>query len=394
MRSGFSAYLTVLAKELRENARDRRTLISALLFGPLVPPILFTALMVSSVERHRSAFEQPVALAVRGGERAPGLIQYLAARGAKIRPESRDPDQVKNASRPAGLLLSISADYEAALRAGRPATVALYGDSSDRGSLPDEARVAAWLHAYGAELGARRLQARGVSPAAGNALAVDEVDWATPASRSAVLLGILSYFLVFATLMGGLYVAIDSTAGERERGSLEPLLTLPVRRAVLALAKLTAAAVGMVVSLALAVATFAICLRIVPLETLGMRANFGPLVAVQVLLVVLPFVPLGAALMLVVASYTRSYREAQTWLSVILLVPTLPIVFASVYGLSARPALIAVPSLGQHLLIQRLLRAEGLSLGLWSLSAATSLAAAALLIWLVIRLWQREALLG
>ena len=71
MTSGFSAYLTVLVKELRENTRDRRTLISALLFGPLVPPILFTALMVSSVERHRSAFEQPVALAVRGGERAP-----------------------------------------------------------------------------------------------------------------------------------------------------------------------------------------------------------------------------------------------------------------------------------------------------------------------------------
>jgi sodium transport system permease protein len=393
MSRGFSAYLTVLVKELRENARDRRTLISALLFGPLVPPILFTALMVSSVERHRAGFEQPVALAVRGGERAPGLIQYLTARGARIRPESRDPEQVRRDGRP-GLLLSISEDYEAALRAGRPATVALYGDSSDRAALPEEARVAAWLRGYGAALGALRLQARGVSAASASALAVDEVDWATPASRSAVLLGILSYFLMFATLMGGLYVAIDSTAGERERGSLEPLLTLPVRRAVLALAKLTAAAVCMVISLALAVATFALCLRIVPLETLGMRANFGPLVAAQVFLVMLPFVPLGAALMLAVASYTRSYREAQTWLSVILLVPTLPIVFASVYGLNARPGLIAVPSLGQHLLIQRLLRAEGLSLGAWSLSAASTLLVAALLTWLAIRLWQREALLG
>ena len=109
-----------------------------------------------------------------------------------------------------------------------------------------------------------------------------------------------------------------------------------------------------------------------------------------------PLVPpiLLTALMLAVASYTRSYREAQTWLSVILLVPTLPIVFASVYGLNARPALIAVPSLGQHLLIQRLLRAEGFALGLWSMSAATTLVSAALLTWLVIRLWQREALLG
>jgi sodium transport system permease protein len=394
MSRGFSAYLTVLVKELRENTRDRRTLISALLFGPLLPPILFTALMVSSVERHRAGFERPVTLAVRGAERAPELIQYLTARGARIRVESRDPDQVRQDRRPAGLLLSISEDYAAALRAGRPATIALYGDSSDRDAVPDEARVAAWLRAYGAGLGALRLQARGIAPASANALSVDEVDWATPASRSAVLLGIVSYFLMFAALMGGLYVAIDSTAGERERGSLEPLLTLPVRRAVLAVAKLSAAAVGMAVSLALAVLTFAICLRIVPLETLGMRANFGPLVAAQILLVVLPFVPLGAALMLAVASYTRSYREAQTWLSVILLVPTLPIVFASVYGLAARPALIAVPSLGQHLLIQRLLRAEGLPLALWSLSAATTLVAAALLTWLVIRLWQREALLG
>jgi len=392
MSRGLSAFVTVLVKELRENARDRRTLISALLFGPLVPPILFTALMVSSVERHRG-LEHPVALAVRGGERAPGLVQYLAARGAKITPEMRDPDALRHTSRP-GLLLSISEHYEASLRAGRPATVALYGDSSDRDTLVDEARVAAWLHAYGAELGALRLQARGVSPTAANALAVDEVDWATPASRSAVLLGILSYFLLFATLMGGLYVAIDSTAGERERGSLEPLLTLPVRRGILVLAKLCAAGICMAVSLALAVVIFAICLRVVPLESLGMRANFGPLVAAQVFLVVLPFVPLGAALMLAVASYTRSYREAQTWLSVILLVPTLPIVFASLYGLTARPALIAVPSLGQHLLIQRLLRDEGLPVALWSLSALTTLATALFLSWIAVRLWQREALLG
>ena len=96
------------------------------------------------------------------------------------------------------------------------------------------------LEAYGQQIGTLRLVANGVNPSLLRPLLVDDLDVSTPAGRSVLMLGVLTYFLLFATLTGGLHLAIDTTAGERERKSLEPLLTLPVTRASLLLGKMAA----------------------------------------------------------------------------------------------------------------------------------------------------------
>jgi sodium transport system permease protein len=194
--------------------------------------------------------------------------------------------------------------------------------------------------------------------------------------------------------MGGLYLAIDATAGERERGSLEPLLTVPVPRQTLIYGKVLAACCYMLGSLAIALLAFTVALALVPLEALGMTANFDLAVAFKVFLVAAPFVLLGAALMTVVASFTRSYREAQSYLTIVLLVPTLPILFAGLYSLRPGTWLMAIPSLSQHLLITNLLRDEPLQTMHVLVSATTTLAAGLLLTWLAGRLYQREAILG
>ena len=150
----------------------------------------------------------------------------------------------------------------------------------------------------------------------------------------------------------------------------------------------------MVLSLTLTVTAFAIVLRFIGLERLGMSVNLGPHVALQVILLTLPLVPLGAALMTLVAAYTRSYREAQTYLALMLLVPTLPLAFAGLMGLRPRLALMAIPSLSQHFLITSLLRAEALPASWVALSVGVTLAIAALLIVAAGGLYRREALLG
>ncbi len=119
------------------------------------------------------------------------------------------------------------------------------------------------IDAYGQQIGTLRLVANGVDPSLLRPLVVDELDVSTPASRSALMLGVLTYFLLFATLTGGLHLAIDTTAGERERKSLEPLLTLPVARASLMLGKMTATVCYMLASLALTLVAFAVALRAV-----------------------------------------------------------------------------------------------------------------------------------
>ena len=125
-----------------------------------------------------------------------------------------------------------------------------------------------------------------------------------------------------------------------------------------------------------------------------MSRTFDVGTALAVFAVLVPFAPLGAALMTVVASFTKTYKEAQTYLTFVLLVPTLPLIFATLLNVGPRASLMWIPSLSQHLQITALIKEEPLSLGLVLLSAASSLAFGALLAWIAIRLYRREELLG
>jgi sodium transport system permease protein len=204
----------------------------------------------------------------------------------------------------------------------------------------------------------------------------------------------LSTLILLTMLMGGMYLAIDTTAGERERGSLEALLTVPVRRPHLIYGKILATCAYMSLSLTLTVTSFAVVLQFIGLEKLGMSVNFGPSVAAKVILFCLPLVPFGAAAMTIVAAFTRSYREAQTYLGLVLLVPTVPLVFAGILGLRPTAALMTIPSLSQHLLITSLLRDESIPVMYCALSVLASLGLGAVLMLVAGRLYDREALLG
>jgi sodium transport system permease protein len=388
--------LIVFAKEFRENLRERRTLISALILGPLLGPSLFAGALSLRIERGAGAAERPVPLAVAHGERAPNLLAFLRQYRILIEPVDYDDAAARAAvqAHRHERVLAVSADYAAHLAAGRPAALQLYADASDPAAGAGSERVAALLERYGATLARLRGLARGIDPLVLSPVAVQEIDVSTPAGRSVLALGTLSYLVLLTMLMGGMYLAIDATAGERERGSLEPLLTVPVRREQLIYGKILATCAYMTLSLLLTVTAFAIMLRFTGLERFGMSVNFGPRVALTLMLYCLPLVPLGAALMTIVAAFTRSYREAQTYLGLVLLVPTLPLVFAGVMGLRPHLALMAVPSLSQHFLITSLLRDEPVPLAYLALSVAATLALGGLLLAIAGGLYRREALLG
>lgn len=389
-------WFTVFVKECRETLRDRRTLSSALLLGPLLGPVMF-AIMVSVVlEKSLDDAAETLELPVYGAERAPELMAYLATRNidAQSRSGSLVDARALVADGTEGVVLHVPEAFAAELGAGRPAPVQLVTDGSERGDAPAAGRVRAALGAWSATLAGQRLQLRGVDPRVVSPLALDEVDVSTATGRSLVLLGIVTYFLLFSVLTGGLYLAIDATAGERERKSLEPLFTLPVSRETILFGKLAATFVFMALSLAITLVAFSVSLKFIDLERLGMLANFGPQVALKAFLVVLPFAAFGAALLTLVASFTRSYREAQSWLSAVLIVPTVPIIFAGIYGLSASLPAMFVPSLSQHLLVTELMRGEPLAPLHVTVSVAATLLAAALLAAAILRFYRRESILG
>ena len=390
------ALFTVFAKEFLENLRDRRTLLSALLLGPLFGPLLFGLMVSRMLDQSVAESDEPLTLTVSGAEHAPGLIGFLEAHGVKLKKTTLAENEARAAVRAgrAQVVLVIPADYAPRFTAATPAPVMLVADSADSQTRKISNRARLVLGSYASTISQLRLQIRGVSPLLAVPVAVNEVDVATPTGRAVVVLGFMTYFVLVAVLMGGLYLAIDSTAGERERGSLEALLSLPVARSSLVGGKILATCAYMCFSLALSLTAFVCVFRFVPLEKLGMSANLGAGTALIFFAICLPFVPLGAALMTFVASFTRSYREAQTYLTTVLLVPTLPIAFASIYSLKTHRSLMLIPSLSQHLLMTSVLKDEPVAaLDVW-VSAAASLAVAIVLMVLTARHWRRETMLG
>lgn len=387
---------TVVGKELLDNARDRRTLASALLFGPLFGPLLFAVLISVVIQQTVSDVERPVSLPVIGAEHAPNLIAFLGRNGFEVERWEGDLAGAREAVQ-AGrqdVVLVIDPAFGERFQAGLPARIQLIQDASAQRAARNVNRARGALNAYSGQLRALRLQARGVSPEVLRPLVIDDVDVSTATGRAALLLGMITYFLLAAMLMGGLYLAIDATAGERERGSLEPLLTLPVTRSTLLLGKILATCCYMLLSLVITLVAFAIGLSFVSLEELGMSANFGPQVVLLGFLLMAPFVLLGAALMTLVASFTKTYKEAQTYVGVLIVVPTLPILFAAFLSVKPSALLMTVPSLSQHLLMTALIRNEPLDPGFAAISVVSTLALGGLVTWLATLFYRREGLMG
>jgi sodium transport system permease protein len=386
-----SPALTVFIKECRESLRDRRVLINSLLVGPLIGPLLVLVLMRLVVGREVEKAEQPLPVVVIGAERAPELIDALRQMGLRQLPPVADPELAVREQR-IDLALRIAADYGAAWRSGHPAQVELIYDSSRREAQGDVERLRGMLDSYSRRNGALRLLARGLAPAIGTPLVMASRDAATPQARGALLFAMLPYMLVLTMFIGGIGLAIDSTAGERERMSLEPLLINPVPRDRILLGKLLATAVFSLASLSLGLLAFLFVARFMPTEELGLSLALGPHFFAVALPMLVPLVLLIGITQILIAAFARSVREAQTHLGLAQLVPLIPSIVLSLLPVKAQLWMYAVPLLGQQLAVMRLLRAEAVPGLALCLSALVTLLTALAVFLLARRVYNSERL--
>lgn len=383
--------LVVFLKECRESLRDRRVLVNTLLLGPLMGPLLFLVLMRLVVGRELEKAERPLPVVVIAAERAPELVTALRQMGMEQRPAVPDVELAVREQR-VDLALRIGAGYAEDWRAGRPAEVELIYDSSRREGGSDVERLRSMLENYSHRNGMLRLLARGLSPGIVSSVMVASRDQATPQARGALLFAMLPYMLVLTIFIGGIWLATDSTAGERERQSLEPLLINPVPRDRILLGKLLATAVFSLASLLLGLLAFVVAGHFMPTEQLGMSLALGPKFVGVALPVLAPLVLLICVAQILIAAFARSVREAQTYLGLAQLVPLIPSVILSVLPVKAQLWMYAVPLLGQQLTLMRLLRAEPVPMVALALSALVTLLAAVVVFNVARRVYASEKL--
>jgi sodium transport system permease protein len=393
MSAALSRTWVVFVKELLDNLRDRRTVATALFFGPIFGPAIFLLLITTMVNVVKQEADKPLDLPVVGAEHAPNLIRYLEQNNVRIKPAPADPKQAVR-DKAATVVLIIPAEYPQQFRDGVPATLKLVSDTSDTKNSKQAQRAERLLEGYGGLIAAQRLMARGVSPQVMRPIVVDEDDVASQRARAAMLLAMIPYFVIAGGLMGGFYLAADTTAGERERNSLEPLFSTVAARGELVIGKLGATFVYSLASLALTLTAYAVTIPFLPLEELGMKGGLDLVTCLKIIGLAAPFVLFGAALMVAIASFTKTYKEAQTYLTFVTLIPIVPL-FMTMFGAPKTELwMVATPTLSQHLLVTDLLKGEPISMLFAATSVGTTLALGLLLSWAAVKLYSRERILG
>jgi len=380
----------VWIKELRDGLRDRRSIMSVILVSAL-SPVLFGGMFTVMAERAKDAEE--IKLPVVGVEYAPAFVDWLKHQtGVEIVAPPADPEQAVR-DRKQDLVLVIEKDFEKNMARARPASVKLVSDSTRESTRRQVQRARALVTAYSSQMAALRLIARGVAPGVAMPVEIEEVEVSSAQERLAMQLNVLTLLLVIAALTGGMQVAIDTTAGERERGSLEPLLLSPVPRVALAAGKWLAASAFGGASVVFSMLLTVNVLRRVPWEDMGIRFRVSDADLMSLLALVLPLVLFLSAVVIFSSTFARSFKEAQGYIGMLILLPMLPGVISVLYPLSNRPWLAPVPIFGQYALAADVLGGRRPSVVFYVLAGLSVLACAMVLLGLSSRLLKRESII-
>lgn len=388
-----SKIFTVFKKETIDNLRDGRSLSTTIFSALFTPLLLVIVIIMMGKMLNQDTIETPLELPVIGAENAPNFIEYLKQQGVIILPGPENPEEmVKNGD--LELVLVIPEDYGEAFTASRPAPVQLIMDSSRLTNSSTLRRTSSLLDSYSGMTGNLRLIARGIDPSIRYGLLVESVDMATPQSQSLLFLNMLPFFLIMSIYMGGMYVIIDTTAGERDRGSLEPLLTNPVRRRDFVLGKLLASLPFALGTLIISLVALYIGFNVVPLEEIiGMPMTIQGITLWNLFLLCLPMLFLASGLQMILATYTRSFKEAQTYLSFVPLIAGAPGLFLTFIPAKSTVINMLIPNLSQSLLINQVMRGEAIDPNNVLISTVSTLILGILSVILAMRLFQRESVL-
>ena len=385
-----SSMWAVMRKELLDISRDRRTLAMALLLGPLLYPVLMLGMGAMVENRQKTQLDKVLEVPVVGAENAPNLVAFLASNGITATRPPADLDAAIT-RQDIDVAIAIDKDFGNDWRAGRPARIEILSDSTRQNAEIPTARVRAALAAYSSQVGALRLYARGIDPRVTQAVNVGTRDLASAeAKRSALLSALLPYLLILTSFLGGAYLILDATAGERERQSLEPLLATPATRGAIVSGKIAAACAMGVLSLLLTLLAFKLSAQMATGMAKMMDVSF--LAIAKMLLILLPMLFIGTSLLTFLAASAKSMKEAQSHMMWLMLLPILPTVMLMVNPIKTQLWQFAVPFLAQNQLLLKVIRAEPIDARVWAVYLAAGFGLAALLWFAAVRRYHQEKL--
>jgi sodium transport system permease protein len=366
----------VFWKELIDALRDRKTLVSVLLSAVVTGPLILFLIssMVSDIESRAEQRE----IVVSGMSDAPTLRNFLERQTYSVKDAAADFEKQLKDGKLNDPVVVVPKDFEAKLGRGELIRMELLTASTNRSAQAATGRIERLLDGFNRERSVQALAVRGITPAAMRTVDVQEVDLANAQARASQLTSMLPFFVLMAVLYGALNAALDTTAGERERGSLEPLLSNPTPYWALVAGKFGAVAlVGILIAILSALSFFP-AQALVQSETLRALFQYGPREAIAFIVALVPFAAALAAVLMAVAIRCKTFKEAQANCTLVILAVSLSPLATIMNPAGEKLWHLAVPGLGQNLVMGRVLKGEPLDATVVLVPAVSCLVVAAL----------------
>lgn len=361
----------VWGKELRDAIRDKRSVMAAMsyaFFGPLLMAVAFYVMISQLTD------PSDVEIEISGADYAPALVEHLQQQGIVERDKPWSAGQQP-------IVLEIGESWADDIAKAKPAPLTLTADFSATKQRGDLSRIERAIESYGTRIAFIRLQMRGLDPRVVQPIELVKHDTATKGSRAAILMGSVLIFILLSVFFSGMNVAIDISAGERERNSLELLLSQPLNSHQLVLGKALAASCFAMFGGVLSVVLIPIIFRFLPLHNIGISLSLEWPMLLLIAAMLAPLALFATALQLFVSFRAKSFKEAQTYISFLLMLPMLT-VFGVEFARIKNPILYYLPLTGQHQALLDIIKGESLQ---W-LPIFVSAGATLLVSWLLIRL--------
>ena len=361
-------FTALVKKEFREAIRDHRALMMAMMMAALAPVMLFG---LSKMVIKEMSSKPPVYVQVIGAEFAPKLIEQLAT--DNIFPMSDVPEDEANLWQTRNLQLTIPESFASDMQQGIAIDLIIRADYSEKSHKSLLRRIKESIQRYGQVIGYQRLLMRGIDLQILSPVKVIEQDTALPSSNFAFVTAVLGLYLLMAAFMSGLSVAIDSSAGERERNVLEILLCQPISTMKIVLAKLSAASAVAVLGVVLTLVLTSVSMGFVDLSQIGATFELSASTVIALLAMLLPICLFASALQLFVSFRAKSFKEAQSTVSMIIMVPAM-LPFALMFIDDKPKWLEWMPVSGQTLLMEDLFKGIPIDWNLVALTGGITLA--------------------
>ncbi|MCS6210265.1 ABC transporter permease [Shewanella baltica] len=358
--------MAMVRKELIDAARDKRSVMAGLYYA-IGTPLIMCGLFMVLIGQLTSPDD--LKITITNPDKAPDLVRFLSNKGISS-------GEVKDSELKA-IELIISPEYAAQMNQGKGAEITIVADNSDEKLQNSIRRLEKQLQSYSTEMGSLRLIARGIDPRVMQPLKVSVHDQATTDSKGGMILGIAIFTMIYSVFISGMNLAIDTSAGERERNSLALLLSHPLTTRQLVLSKIIAVSLFALLGLVLILLVSKVAYTFVPWQELGFSVNITTEFMALMLVVGIPVALMAACLQLFVSFMAKTFKEAQSYLTMVLFVP-LALSMAASYNI-APDMLQWLPVSGQQQALMDFIKGKDLPMLQLLVSTLGTLAIAVLL---------------